>query len=240
MVRETTLTERTERQVEELILDCSLKVGDRLPPERELSQQLGVSKTVVREAVKSLAARGLIEVRAGSGMYVRGVSSEMMRDPMNLLLRSRQLSADDILEVREVLEVKMAELAAERARAQEIEVMEEAIRALHKRNISAAEFAEADVSFHRGVALAAGNPLFLVLANSINDVMMEVRTRAFNLDGAAVSVEMAALFHLKILDRIKAHDVEGARQAMQEHLAEAGNTLRRANGSGLAPRLALK
>src|SRR5690348_17673599 len=94
------LVERTEEQLEKLIVKGSYHPGQRLPSERELGQQLGVSKTVVREAIRSLAARGLVEVRPGSGMYIRQVSDEMVTRPMALLLRSSVLDVSHVHELR--------------------------------------------------------------------------------------------------------------------------------------------
>jgi GntR family transcriptional regulator, transcriptional repressor for pyruvate dehydrogenase complex len=227
VVRETTLTERAQRQVEELILNGMLKAGDRLPSERALTQKLGVSKTVVREAIRSLSAKGLIEVRAGSGMYVLGLGSDLMKDPMNLLLRSRHLKPEDIFEVREALEVKIAGLAAERAEANDLNEMDETIRALNKRKLTPIEYAELDVAFHKRLAQASGNPLFSALVNTINDVMVEVRLRAMGVLGETKFIAEAIEQHSRIFERVKARDVEGARRAMEDHLALGREHMRR-------------
>jgi len=226
VIRETTLTERAQQQVEELILTGTLKAGDRLPSERALTAKLGVSKTVVREAVRSLVAKGLIEVRAGSGMYVLGLGSDLMKDPMKLLLRSRHLKPEDIFEVREALEVNIAGLAAERAEASDLKEMEETIRGMNKRKLTPIEYAELDVAFHKRLALASGNLLFSALVNTINDVMVEVRLRAISVLGESRFIADAIEQHSRIFERVKAHDVEGARQAMEDHLRGGRDILR--------------
>lgn len=227
VLRETTLTERAQQQVEELILAGTLKAGDRLPSERALTAKLGVSKTVVREAVRTLVAKGLIEVRAGSGMYVLGLGSDLMRDPMKLLLRSRHLKLEDIFEVREALEVNIAGFAAERAEANDLKEMAETIRALNMRKLTPIEYAELDVAFHKRLAQASGNPLFSALVNTINDVMVEVRLRSISVLGEAKFIADAIEQHSRIFERVKAHDVEGARRAMEDHLAGGRALLRR-------------
>ena len=85
MIREQTLTERAQRQLEELIVAGKIKPGDRLPSESQMGKMLGVSRTVVREAVRLLSARGLVDVKTGSGIYVRELNSIMMSDPIDLL-----------------------------------------------------------------------------------------------------------------------------------------------------------
>jgi len=230
IARHSTLTERTQLQVEELITSGVLKAGDRLPSERDLSEKFAVSKTVVREAMRSLAAKGLLEVRPGSGMYVRQVGSDIMTQPMTLLLRLQLVGVDDVIELRSLLEPRIASLAAERAQPSDIETMEESISALRSPTLTAEEYAEADLAFHDRLAAASHTPLLTLLANSINELMLEVRLRAFALEGPRVA-ELAVHLHTAILDRVKARDVEGSRRAMEEHLEQAADTLRRAHAS---------
>lgn len=210
------LTERTELQLEELIVGGSLSPGDRLPSERDLGEQLGVSKTVVREAIRSLSAKGLVDVRAGSGTYIRGFDGSVMSGHMNLLLRSGKMAAEDIHEVRQALEVRIAGRAAERAEPRDIESLEETITALKAPGMTAITFAETDVAFHRRLATAARNPLFSMLAMAINDVMIEVRLRAY--DRGPEAVERALDHHTLILASVRRKDVEGTRRAMELHL----------------------
>ena len=187
-----------------------------MPSERELGQQLGISKTVVREAIRSLAARGLVEVRPGSGTYIRQVSDDMVTRPMALLLRSAVLDVEHIHEVRLSLEIQIAGLAARRASEENVKAMQQAIAALEVSDIDAMAFAEADVAFHKGLAEAARNPLFSVLANAVNDVMIEIRLLAYAANPQ--SVERAIYYHSWILDNVRRHDVDGARKSMEEHL----------------------
>ena len=234
--RDMTLADRVRRQLEDLILSDSVLPGDRLPSEKEMSAKMGVSRSVVREAIQQLTAQGLVETRTGSGIYVRDLGMHLVTEPMNLLLRSRRLGTEQILEVREVLEVKIAGLAAERAQAADIEAMQATIDTLTNRQLTPSEYAETDVAFHNRLAVAAGNPLFCVLSDSINDVMIKIRLRAFSLDGLQTA-QRAARYHARILEKVVAHDVEGARQAMTEHLGEARDTLRRADAALGSPRL---
>ena len=234
VVRESTLTARAEAQVERLITDGYLRAGDRLPSEKELGAKLGVSKTVIREAIRSLAAKGLVEVRPGSGTYVLDLGEEIVAKPIALLLRSHVLEPRHIHEVREVLEVRLAGLAAERARPEDIEAMAVAIQRLEKPKLTANEYAEADLAFHVGLARAAGNVLFSVLVNSLNGVMKEIRLWAFKHDGPSAA-ERAVTYHSRILERVRERDIEGACNAMREHLADAEQTLQRVVQNGTIP-----
>ncbi len=155
-------------------------------------------------------------MRPSSGTYIRGFHREMMTGPMSLLLRSGTLRTEDVHEGREVLEVEIAGIASGRASAKDMEAMEESIDALKAPQISALEFAEADVAFHRRLAEAAGNRLFSVLANALNDVMIEVGLLAYEHNES--SVERALPYHSWILENVRKRGVEGARRAMEEHL----------------------
>lgn len=236
--REMTLADQVRQQLENLIVGDSILPGDRLPSEKAMSAKMGVSRSVVREAIQQLTAQGLVETRTGSGIYVRALGTHLVTEPMNLLLRSHRFrfGTEEILEVREVLEVKIAGLAAERAERADIEAMQSTIDALNNTQLTPSEYAETDVAFHNRLAAAAGNPLFSVLSNSINDVMIKIRLRAFSVDGIETA-RRAAHYHARILEKVAAGDVEGARLAMTEHLGEARDTLRRADATLSSRRL---
>src|SRR5205085_981431 len=97
---------------------------------------------------------------------------------------------------------------------------------LQKTRLTAGEYAAADLEFHHALAVGSGNLLFTMLSRSLNDVMTEVRLWAFKHDGIAAA-ERAVMYHTRILDKVRAKDVEGAAQAMREHLADAQSTLQR-------------
>jgi DNA-binding FadR family transcriptional regulator len=224
IARAPTLTERTRQQLEGLILDGSLGPGDRLPSENVLGEKFGVSRTVIRQAIHLLTAKGLVVSKSGSGTYVRQFGLEVVKDPIQMLLQANILNVQHIAETREILEITIAGLAAERANKSEVEGMRQSLQALKKRRITASEFAEADVSFHVGLAAGAHNPLLLALVNSLNDLMLELRLRAFSVPGI---IHEAVTYHSCIFERIKARDSAGARKAMEEHLKQSRENLQR-------------
>src|SRR5215212_10173666 len=114
VAREPRLSDKVAEMMLETILSNRLNVGDRLPSERELGEQFGVSRTVVREAVRALVAKGVIEVRSGSGLRVAAVDADSVRESMSLFLRGGAIDFDKVNEVRSLLEVHIAGLAAER------------------------------------------------------------------------------------------------------------------------------
>jgi len=218
--RDQTLTQRAFDQLEELIVSGKLKTGERLPAEAEMGQKLGVSRTVVREAVQHLSAKGLVEVRNGAGVFVRELGSSVMREPMNLLLRSKAMTVEHIVEVRMTLEVHLAGLAAERATAQDIVAMENAIQNLRDPKLSARECADIDVIFHACIAAAASNPLFAIIAESVTSAMLDPIRFVYERN-LAVAREDTIREHTAILNCIKARDANGARRAMLASLSDA-------------------
>lgn len=219
VAREQTLVERAQHQFEELMAVGKLRPGDRLPSEAQMAQMLGVSRTVVREAVRVLSARGLVESRSGSGIYVKQLNTGLIKDPIELLLRFKAIDPADIVEVRGLIEVHLAGLAAERATEEHLQHMEESITRLSDPTLSSLESAEIDVEFHALLAVAAGNPLFGVLSHSINAVMLDPIRFTFEWNPGAR--EETIQEHRSIYDRVKARDVQGAREAMAASLVDA-------------------
>ena len=120
VARERRLSDKVADMMMETILSGRFQVGDRLPSERALGEQFGVSRTVVREAVRALVAKGVIEVRSGSGLRVIAVNADAVSESMNLYLRGGGLDFGKVHEVRALLEVHLAGLAAERATDEDI------------------------------------------------------------------------------------------------------------------------
>jgi GntR family transcriptional repressor for pyruvate dehydrogenase complex len=225
--RGTTLANRVTRQMEYLIVEGHLKPGDRLPAERELAQQFGVSRTVVREAVRALVAKGLLAVRPGSGTVVSSPTKDAVSQSMSLLLRTAQfeIDYDKVHEIRRILEVEIAALAAQRRTPQDLERMEEILRQASEIVEDRNCFAECDVAFHAALARATHNELFPILLDSVVDIMLKVREMGFSVPGTP---GRAFRYHQAILEQIKAGNPERARQAMREHLIESEDTMRRA------------
>lgn len=219
LAREPRLSDRVAQLLRESILERQLSPGDRLPTERELGEQFGVSRTVVREAVRTLVAKGLVEVRSGSGVYVASVDEGAVRESMTMFLHGVGVPGyAQVHEVRQVLELEIAALAAERATEADIEALTQACAemAAGVGDIDAAS--AADVEFHRVLARATYNRLFIVMIDSIGDILLEIRKATLGIRGRA---KKGVQFHQAILDRVAAHDVDGAREAMRIHLEDA-------------------
>ncbi len=221
------LVDQVAAQLEQLVIEDALQAGDLLPPERELGQLLGVSRTVVREAVRSLVARGLLEVRQGRGTIVRSPDVALASSIITNMLRSQgagRIAFPRVHEVRRLLEVEIAGLAAQRRTEDDLRDIE----ALLARTAEAQDpeaWARADVEFHARLAEATHNLLFPVLLGSIGEILMELRLTAVRLRDTRATAQR---FHAAVFDAVRARAPAAARKAMREHMDEAAATFERA------------
>ena len=211
------LCEQVARQVQNMILDGLLAEGSQLPPERELAEKFRVSRTVIREAIKVLGARGLVEVIPGKGSFVTSLNTEAVSLYMRLLVRARNASLLQFHEIRSSLEVAAAGFAAARATMVELEKLRQMAEEIEE--CLAADdqerFIAADVAFHAMLSDASHNPLFQAVLDPIMGTLADIRRLTYHIDG---SPQHGQIYHRRILECIEQSDVEGAREAMRRHM----------------------
>jgi DNA-binding FadR family transcriptional regulator len=228
-IQSSKVFEQIAEQIEKRILNGELRSGDRLPTERELSEQFHASRTAVREAMKTLAQRGLVDMRPGRGTIVIDGTSQAMRDSLGLMMRVGQAgSSASLVEVREIIEPEIAALAAVRATDEEIAAMREAVRVMDANLNEANAFIAADNDFHRALATGTQNVLILTLVDSIVDLLSEQRKQIFFTRGAP---ERGQIHHKRILDSVVRRDAEAAREAMRAHLQQVRKDVKSATRS---------
>lgn len=216
-VRTCRLYEQIVQQIEDSVLQGALKAGDQLPPERELAERFGVSRTAVREAVKALREKGLVEAYSGRGTFITNGTAHAMRQSLDLLARSGSQGSAHLSEVRAVLEPEIAALAASRADQQHIANMRDAVAAMDRAINDASAFIEADLDFHLALAEAAANPIILSLIDSIVGLLREQRLGIFHVDRGP---QRGQSHHKRILQAVEGRDPERARAAMRDHLQQ--------------------
>jgi GntR family transcriptional repressor for pyruvate dehydrogenase complex len=242
-----TLVRLVTEQIETMIRERRLVEGDQLPNERELCRQFGVSRTVVREAIARLSAKNLLQVRggAGGGISVRSPSPAHVSDTLSLLLHMDGSAGahEKVLEVRRLLEVEIAGLAAERRSAADLDKLASNLAA-HEAMYAAVQtaahttaahtlaqevasegrerFAQLDLDFHTAIAAATQNDLFVILLDSLRDILLSLRRLGYSTPG---NPQRALRHHRAIFAAIQAGNVTAARKAMQSHLVEAEETV---------------
>jgi len=229
VVRTSRLYEQIVQQIEASVLDGTLKPGDQLPAERELAQRLGVSRTAVREAVKALREKGLVEAYSGRGTFVTDGTSQAARQSFDLMIRvGQQESSPHLAELRLILEPGIAALAAERLKDEDVAAMREAVAVMDRSQKDPAAYIEADLDFHLALAEAVANPLILSLIDSIVGLLREQRIKIFNVEGGP---QRGQLHHKRILEAVERRDPEMARSAMRAHLEQVRQDSQLSSGS---------
>ena len=216
------LYDQVANQIEKLIIEESFHPGDKLPSERNLAVQIGISRTVVREATRILNVRGLVKIKPGKGTFVQKLTPNDAAAPISLFLKLQQ-SANTFLnlcEVRFTLETEIAGLAAEKATDKDITAMEAAVQDMAGHVENEHEFVEYDLAFHSSVAEATQNDLYSILLAPITDLLLEFRLTAYSCDSQR-SIEGGLTHHSRILNQIKKRDRKGAQSAMRDHLVQA-------------------
>lgn len=206
-----------------------LRPGDRLPPERELVQRLGVSRTVVREALNLLEARGVISIEHGRGAVMRGGSAGAVRDALGFLLRVRGETLWELLEMRQVLEVEISGFAAERAGEEDVAAMRAQLDRMRALIDTPEGYVDADVEFHALLARGARNGVLLTMLEPVVDLLRASREVSASRPGSA---RRALREHEEILRRVEEGDADGARREMRQHLANTAEDIEAALREG--------
>jgi GntR family transcriptional repressor for pyruvate dehydrogenase complex len=218
VIQASRLYEQIVQQIEESILKGELSEGSQLPAERDLAKQFGVSRTAVREAIKALQEKGLVDAFPGRGTFVTNGTSNSMRRSLDRIIKSGEPDGlAYLVEVREILEPEIAALAAVRATDQDLAAMRESLDVMESARQDSDAFIEADLDFHLALAEAAANPIVLSLIDSIVGLLREQRLRIFRIPGGP---ECGQHHHMRILEAIQRHDPQEARAAMQAHLSQ--------------------
>lgn len=211
------LYEEVVQQIQEMIVSGHLRLHDKLPTEPELAEEFGVSRTVVREAVKTLKEKGLIEVVQGRGTFVTAPTSNMVTGSFGLFLRMEHPSPSELIEARQLLEIEIAGLAAERARQENLDKINSYLAEMESTVEAPEDFHKADTSFHKELSKSAQN---IVLETMIEPVLVAMYDTLRTVSQVPGGLHRALDHHRKICERIKAGDREGAREAMRQHLEQ--------------------
>jgi GntR family transcriptional regulator, transcriptional repressor for pyruvate dehydrogenase complex len=213
------LVDRVVTEIQHQIMGGQYNPGMMLPPERELCEQLGVSRTVLREAVRMLVSRGLLETRPGIGTIVKAVTTDHVRQPLSMILtQSGSINLDHLNQVRMILEVEIIQLAAKEATQEEIGRLKSLYQQMEEAADQPRRYSILDGDFHRALAEITHNPFLVILLDAIRDAMESVRILVFNHPGLIATVNED---HRRMVEYIQNHDAKAAGKAMRAHLEHA-------------------
>jgi len=217
MISNRSFMETILADLERQILDGRLAVGDKLPSERQLAERYGASRTVVREALRSLAERRLVAIAPGRGTFVSANSTFDAVRPLNLVYMRLKASARQLTEARVAIEGELAALAAKRATREDLDKLRTAFRRLEN-STDPVSYTQNDLTFHRSIARAACNPVMEAMFNSI--AVMSVEPMLSSLKNPE-SLEKRIPHHRAVYEAIERGDSEAASDAMRSHLSTA-------------------
>lgn len=215
------LVEKTTIALRSRIVNGVYGSDGELPPQAELCDELGVSRSVVREAMQRLQSQRLLELGQGRRPRVVPPGSAALAESLQMVMDRTEASWSHLGEVRQTLEVHIAGLAAEHATPIDVRELEKTIAAMQATDDIAAQV-EADMRFHRLLAQATGNPIYVFLLDALASLLRASRERTIGKGG----IEPALRGHAHILEAIRRRDLAAARAAMAEHLEESQSDLR--------------
>jgi GntR family transcriptional repressor for pyruvate dehydrogenase complex len=214
-IKRAKVSDEVAKQIKALISEGKLRPGDRLPPERELIKQFGISRPSLREALKSLVTMGFLEVKQAKRTYVKSVASERMQDPLSLLIQTDTQKIYDLIEVRKAMEAWGAYFAAQRASEEDIERLEKILKEMKQAIEKDQPWEKEDADFHLAVAQATHNIIQIHLMSTIYDLLKESVAKIFT---NHVKTKKLYQQHYRIFYAIKKHSPEKARESTLEHL----------------------
>ena len=221
------ITEEIVFRIREQIAKGELKTNDRLPSEREMALKLGVSRPTVREALQVLEHTGFIEVRKGSGAYIRDISKQTLTDPLQILIKDSDKRYEDVYEFRTAIEVWAVGLAAKRIEPEELEGLEKIIAEMKKQHRAGSPLDELDASFHMSIARACRNDIYYHVART----MLHLYTQAARVTHEQLFLsekdqEELLADHEAIFNAIQSRDATQAQSLMLHHLNRVSQKLR--------------
>jgi GntR family transcriptional repressor for pyruvate dehydrogenase complex len=214
-IKSTRIYEEIVRQIKTMIGEGRLASGDQLPPERELAEKFLVSRTSVREALRSLESLGLVEIRPGEGTFIREASIERLVEPLALVLVSQRQAIGELFEARRLLEPAIAGLAASRVTPDELHEMERILDDQAVEIAAGRTGLAQDAEFHAAIGRAAHNEAITRIAHAVMDVLRQSREESLNTPGRR---HRSHEDHRRILGAIAGRDAAAAEGAMRDHL----------------------
>lgn len=225
-LRRQPLPEQLAMAILEALVDGRLKPGDSLPRASELAEQFGVSRTVVREALADLMGRGVISRVLSREPTVAMPGPDQLRELLRIRISQDSITMEALVELRLPLEVQSARLAATRRTPDQLESIQHVFDVLASAE-DEARFHEADIQFHREIALASGNLLLALVLDSLAGVLRDFRRAWYAAQRTEGKLPELVEEHRRVLDAIRAEDADAAGASMSDHLLTGLEKIRR-------------
>ena len=219
------LSDRVAHHLMDHIRTNRLASGERLPSEVRLSADLKISRGIVREAYRALRSAGILEISNGRSPRVGALRSTALIHLLQHALATQQASPEQALDLRSAIEVRAAELAAEKRSDHDIEVLARAVRGMKRARRDIDLFVRHDVHFHECLGTATGNPLFALISSALGEAMATSVRAGLESRSDQAQVLRVVEQHQDIVDAIAAGDPKRAGEGMTRHFEEAQRAL---------------
>jgi len=223
-VKTQRISDEIVRQIRDALFAGALRVGDKLPTERMLAKEFEASRTSVREAIRGLEQQGIIQVKKGvsGGLFIADVDHRLVSKSFHTLFQLRKVSIHHIAEVRMLFEPEAARLAAQRAKPEDLQELEEVIQKMADVVKTGKRPTFFDLKFHKLVARAAGNPIFEMLAESMLEVVSQVITE---INPSIEMLRHVLQCHREVFEAIRSRDGNLAFEVMYAHIVDVQKRL---------------
>lgn len=222
-IKRTRISEEIANRLRTLILDGSFTPNQPLPSERALAERMRVSRGSVRDAIRRLEVVGLLESRHGQGTFLHELSVDNLVMPMASVLTFNRARHDDLMDVRRAFEPAVAAMAAARATAPELEEIDRILAEQRRRVRSGQPTIGEDTAFHAALARATHNPVIVGIMETLNDLLIESRTRTLQRRGRPLQ---SLRGHEAVVEAVRRQDADRAALAMREHIDQIAALLR--------------
>lgn len=214
------VTARLIARIKGLIADGSISPGSKFPPEREMAKEFGVNRASVRQALKVLEIMGVLNQRVGDGTYLSETAEFLLNEPLDFLVLLDDLSHHELFETRLIVEPELTARAAERATAEDLATLRNAILAM-ERSRTTRERLDADMAFHDAICRASGNRICQLLFRGIHRTLFASMKQLSD----RVALDQPLMFHRRIYAAIRDRNGEVARREMRDHILDARSLL---------------
>lgn len=231
-IQKSAVTTEAVDRIKQMILGGRLSPGSKLPPERELSEMLGISRSSAREAIRALTHMNILEARHGQGTYVTSLSPSVLLQPLRFVMAIDEGLIYPLFELRKIMETGAAALAASRITPEQLDELQRHYNQLVQVVDNPSVFLEHDIAMHKIIFHAAGNVLLLNLHESVFDLLRESRNKT----GAIKEIRARTIIdHGEILKALQARDPERSSAAVMAHLNHVESKLRELGGPQMTP-----
>lgn len=232
--KKDTLSSQVTRYLLDLIAREQLKAGDLAPSEAQICRELNISRGIVREAYRTLATLGIIEIESGKWPRVQGLNSSVLTQIVGFALRTAHVNALQVLQLRRAMEIEAARLAAKRGTPAQFERLRECVADMQQAGMDHGRLIAADVILHRTLAEATQNPLFTLMIDGLRGPLEDSMAQGLKSRRTREEVLHVPDVHKMIVQRVCARDSDGAAKAMAHHFDLSAAAILAAGVSALA------